>query len=780
MPSVDSASEVCPTCDRPLVKGCLHCAMLAALDAATLSAAEGKDLPAVDATFASFADPVLPTTVGHFRLLARLGAGGMGTVYEAEDTKLGRTVALKMIRASRFASAEEKARFNREAAAAAQLDHESIVPLYEVGEVEGHAFLVMKLVRGGTLADRIKAGPMSPVEAARLLSAVAAAVQHAHEKGVLHRDLKPSNVLLDEAGDPWLTDFGMARMMGDDTDLTTTAAQIGTPQYMSPEQAAGRAREVSAASDVWALGAVFYQMLSGKAPYAGETSLAIMHAVTNEDPPKLMAKDRRERELAVLVDRCLQKDASQRLSSAGMLAEELERWLREEPIQSRAARKWSIWSWLTAAMAMAAMGVIGWSFFRSTPVGLTIVEEQRVMPPAGMEEAIFGRAVALDGDTMAIGAPLQGAGAVNVYGRVDGRWVRQAILTPSDGRGGDEFGRAVAIEGDTLVVGAHLADSAARNSGAAYVFTREGAEWRQTAMLKAAAPGAGDGFGRAVAVDAGTVVIGSRLEDHNTLRDAGAAYVFVREGLSWKQQARLASPLPGAMHLFGISACIEGDTLIVGADAEENLAVPQSFIIERQLNSGAAYVFTRAAGVWTLQTRLAAAAGYGGCFGYSVALSGDTALIGCYRNNRSTADLDAAPDTSALESGAAFVFVREGQSWQQQAFLKPQNNRAGNRFGFQVALQGSTAVIGAYTESSGTTGINSSPDAACAEAGAAYVFQRQAARWSQTNYVKASYTSAYDRLGISLALDGQTLVVGASGANREPFVDGQVWTFSVK
>lgn len=356
MSSSDPPPALCPTCGRPLVKGCLHCAMQAALDAATQAADGGEDMSEAEATFASFADPVLPMTVGRFRLLARLGAGGMGTVYEAEDTKLGRTVALKMIRASRFASAGEKARFDREAAAVAQFDHENIVPLYEVGEVEGHAFLVMKVVRGGTLADRIRAGPMPPTEAARLLAAVAAAVQHAHDKGVLHRDLKPSNVLLDEAGQPWLTDFGMARMMDEESDLTTTAAQIGTPQYMSPEQAAGRAREVSPASDVWALGAMLYQMLSGKAPYLGETSLAIMHSVVSDEPPKLVATNRLERDLAVMVDRCMQKDASQRLSSAGKLASDLERWLRGEPIQSRAVRKWPAWHW-GAAVALAVLGL---------------------------------------------------------------------------------------------------------------------------------------------------------------------------------------------------------------------------------------------------------------------------------------------------------------------------------------------------------------------------------------------------------------------------------------
>jgi hypothetical protein len=680
-----------------------------------------------------------------------------------------------MIRAFLLSTEEEKARFQREAEVVARLDHPHIVPVYEAGELDGHPFLAMKLIHGGTLATRLAHGPLEAREAVRLLAKVAAAVQHAHDKGVLHRDLKPSNILLDAAGVPWLTDFGMAACAQSSGGLTASGTQIGTPQYMSPEQAAGRLREVSPASDVWALGAMLFQMLSGRPPYAGETSLAIMHSVVNDAPPRLVAKDRRERDLAVLVERCLQKEASQRLSSAGMLAEELDRWLRGEPIQSRATPKPLVWPW----MAAVAMALPGWLFLQPKQVEVSVVEEQRIQP-SELEKATFGRAVALDGDTMAVGAPSQGAGAVYVYARQNGRWLPQAVLTSAEGHKGDEFGRSVAIEGDTLVIGAHLEDSGARDSGAAYVFTRDGTGWKQTAMLKAPSPSEGDGFGRAVAMDGGTLVIGSRREDHQKLRNSGAAYVFVRDGLSWKQQARLVSPHPGALFLFGISVCIEGDTVIVGVDGEDYSSVPPSSGIQRRLDTGAAYVFTRAAGAWTLETRLIAAEGYGGCFGYSVALSGDTALIGCYRNNRGNADLKAAPDTSARESGAAFVFVREGKTWQQQAFLKPQNNGTGYRFGFQVALNGPTAIVGAYSEGSGTTGINSRPDTACIEAGAVYVFRRQAADWTQTNYVKASHTSDFDHLGIALDFDGHTLVTGASGTDREPFSRGQVWTFSVK
>jgi serine/threonine protein kinase len=368
--------QTCPDCGRalPQHEGCVHCAMDLALAAATECPEEGEDLLAKPGGFASLADPGLPMQVGRFLLLRRLGIGGMGTVYEAEDSVLNRLVAVKMLRGFHFSSAEEMSRFQREAQAAARLDHPNIVPLYEIGEVDGCPFLAMKIVRGGTLADRLQQGRLSAVASATIMAKVAAAVGYAHEKGILHRDLKPSNILLDEEGEPWLTDFGMARLSGMDVTLTLTGAQIGTPHYMSPEQAAGLVRGLTPASDVWALGAMFFQMLSGQLPYEGESNLAIMHEVVSADPPKLQTRDRRELDLAVLIERCLQKEPTERMQSATLLAEELERWLQEKPIHSRPVSlleksvRWSrrhrrSLAWGAVAMAGLAVGIGKfWSF----------------------------------------------------------------------------------------------------------------------------------------------------------------------------------------------------------------------------------------------------------------------------------------------------------------------------------------------------------------------------------------------------------------------------------
>ena len=307
------------------------------------------------------ADPAFPWTTGNFRVTRKLGEGGMGTVYEAEDTVLHRTVALKMVRAFHFSTAEEKTRFQRKAAAVAKLEHPHIVPVYEAGEHDGHAFLVMKRIVGGTLAQRMKEGPLPAEQAVGIIAKIAAAVQHAHERGVVHRDLKPSNILLDEQGEPWLTDFGMARLDADN-GLTATTAQLGTPHYMSPEQAAGRAREVGPARDVWGLAAVFYHMLSGHPLFDGETPLAIMHRVATEPPPRWRTTTSRDAELAGLIESCLQKEPSQRIASAGLFAAELARWLRGERIT--AARKTN--HLLRWAAVFAVAGLV-WFFVKKQP-----------------------------------------------------------------------------------------------------------------------------------------------------------------------------------------------------------------------------------------------------------------------------------------------------------------------------------------------------------------------------------------------------------------------------
>ncbi len=278
----------------------------------------------------------LPAAFGDYELLEELGRGGMGVVYRARQKSLGRIVAVKMLLRRDLATAADLARFRAEAEAAARLDHPNIVPLFEVGECGGHPFFSMRLIQGTTLARRLAAGSLPPREAAKLLAIVAAAVDVAHARGVLHRDLKPSNILIDEAGVPHVSDFGLAKRIEQDQTVTHTGAILGTPCYMSPEQAAGSRGDVGPASDVWSLGAILYQTLTGRPPFQASNPMDTLLAVLESDPPlprSIVAGVDRDLELIAL--KTLQKPADLRYASAAALAADLRAYLAGEPVMAR-------------------------------------------------------------------------------------------------------------------------------------------------------------------------------------------------------------------------------------------------------------------------------------------------------------------------------------------------------------------------------------------------------------------------------------------------------------
>jgi eukaryotic-like serine/threonine-protein kinase len=300
---------------------------------------------------ASSLAPEVPTDAEHevrrfadFELLRELGRGGMGVVYEARQASLGRVVALKMLLPARLGSASELERFRFEAEGIAALDHPNILPIYAIGSAGGQPYFIMKLAEGGSLAERLHPPDgRAPVEwpagdAANLLATIAHAVHYAHERGIQHRDLKPGNILLDAAGRPYVGDFGLAKFRDKDSGLTLSTSVLGSPAYMSPEQANGDSKRVTTASDVYSLGAILYEVLCGRPPFVAATALETLRQVIECEPaPPSHFRKNIPRDLEVICLQCLHKEPSKRYASAEALAQELERWLAGEPILARPA-----------------------------------------------------------------------------------------------------------------------------------------------------------------------------------------------------------------------------------------------------------------------------------------------------------------------------------------------------------------------------------------------------------------------------------------------------------
>lgn len=278
----------------------------------------------------------LPREFGDFELQRELGRGGMGIVYQARQRSLNRTAAVKMILRGEWASADDQARFRSEAESAARLDHPHIVPVYEVGEYDAQPYFVMKYVEGVTLANRLAEGPMPPREAAAILAPICDAIHFAHERGILHRDLKPSNILIDLEGRPHVTDFGLAKRVEGDAQLTRSGAVLGTPCYMAPEQAAGNRGQLSPATDVYSLGTILYQMLTGRPPFQAATPVDTVLLVLEQDPlPPRLLNPRADRDLEMIALKCLQKPPALRYPTAEALGDDLRAYLTDEPISAR-------------------------------------------------------------------------------------------------------------------------------------------------------------------------------------------------------------------------------------------------------------------------------------------------------------------------------------------------------------------------------------------------------------------------------------------------------------
>jgi TolB-like protein/Tfp pilus assembly protein PilF len=348
----------------------------------------------------------MPREFGDYELLEEIGRGGQGVVFRAWQRSLGRTVAVKIIGVGQFVTTAHLKRLRREAAAAAKLNHPGIVPIYEVGERDGTNYFSMRFVEGDRLDEVVSRGPITVRQAAELMVKVARTVHYAHEHGILHRDIKPGNILLDAAGEPHLTDFGLARLVEHGSTVTGSMEVMGTPSYMAPEQAVGDNACVSSAADVYGLGAVLYELLTGHPPFSGGTTYETIRLLLDSEPRQPRAWNPKvDRDLSAICLKCLEKNPRYRYSSAIELAEDLERWVWHEPIHAkrsglfRHARKWvqrnpMIAALITLSVLLAAgLGVMTWEreAVHRIPAGIAVLPFENLSD--NKEDAFFADGV---------------------------------------------------------------------------------------------------------------------------------------------------------------------------------------------------------------------------------------------------------------------------------------------------------------------------------------------------------------------------------------------------
>jgi WD40 repeat protein/tRNA A-37 threonylcarbamoyl transferase component Bud32 len=361
-----SEERTCPNCGATLPENAPPGQCPACLLQVGLTFAEGALGETFDKSDPSSLNPQTPTILryfGDYQLLEVIAQGGMGVVYKARQVTINRIVAVKMIRAGVLASEADILRFRVEAEAAGQLRHPNIVSIHEVGEHQGQHYFSMDLIEGKNLAELVREHPWPAERAANCLKTIAEAIHYSHQRGILHRDLKPSNVIVDAFGEPHITDFGLAKRLEEDSTLTQSGTVLGTPSYMAPEQTLGKSGTASSATDVYSLGAILYELLTGRPPFQGETTLDTLKLVREAEPvsPRLL-NPKVPRDLETICLKCLEKEPKRRYASAHDLAEDLQHWSADEPISARptspAEKAWR-WCRRKPAIASLAAAVIG-------------------------------------------------------------------------------------------------------------------------------------------------------------------------------------------------------------------------------------------------------------------------------------------------------------------------------------------------------------------------------------------------------------------------------------
>jgi FG-GAP repeat len=461
------------------------------------------------------------------------------------------------------------------------------------------------------------------------------------------------------------------------------------------------------------------------------------------------------------------------------------------------------------------------------PPNASVWAEQAYLKAANTVAGVgYGNSIAHDGDTLVVGAQsensnqttitngttassdvsLSRAGAAYVYLRTGGIWVQQAYLKAANAHSINYFGTAVAISGETIAVSAYAEgsnqttitngttasnDTSALGSGAVYVFKRTGSNWSQEAYVKPSNTGGGDRFGSGLSLDGDTLVVGAVFEASNqrtitngaiasadnSLPRAGAAYVFVRSGTTWTQQAYIKPPNPNSENRFGNSVSISGDSIVVTSvwESSNQTTITNGTTASADnsaSHAGAAYVFTRTGTSWAQQAYLKASnAESNDAFGVSAAINNDTIVVGANGESSNqtsvTNGATASANNSSPNAGAAYVFVRQGGTWSQQAYLKAANSASNNWFGYRVAIDGDVIAVGSQQENSNQATISNdstaSADTSATHAGAVYVFKRTGSDWAQQAYIKPTNAGANQLFGSGVSIKQNTLAVGAYG-----------------
>jgi serine/threonine protein kinase len=375
-------------------------------------------LPTIDLPVTGARHVCAPPLIPGYELLGLLGQGGMGVVYKARQIALNRSVALKMVLAGAAAKQEQLSRFRAEAETLACLQHPGIVQIFEIGEHEGRPYFALEYVNGGSLDKQLASTPQPPQEAAALVEKLARTMQVAHERGIVHRDLKPANILLVHAEptpdtthhsrlstyQPKITDFGLAKQLDGDSGQTRTGQILGTPSYMAPEQATGRLTDIGAATDVYALGAILYEALTGRPPFRGATSVETLMQVTNDEPvAPTRLNPQVPRDLETVCLKALQKEIARRYRMAHDLADDLRRYLDGVPVQARPLSTWERgWKWacrrpalagLLGVSVVAALALVGSavSLFYSVKLQGALIEAESQRQDANQQRALARR-----------------------------------------------------------------------------------------------------------------------------------------------------------------------------------------------------------------------------------------------------------------------------------------------------------------------------------------------------------------------------------------------------